>query len=1036
MPRPAPGTHMNNKSAFLKREYALLLAGTACLFESLTVLFGWGVHNHHLVTILRDHAPMPYNAAVAMGLVGAGLLALGSHKKWIPVFLALPVALLALLTLAEYLFPIHISIDQVLFHAAFGYGDLPAGRIALLSAVGMLLLATALASPLLGQAGRTVRASLGAVVLALAIAAVLGIWARTWTLLSEVSLPAALLMAVAGAGLLIEGRATLTRWRLGSAFLTALTLLTLTLVFWRALVNYQRMQLRTQTAAAATASEEQLAVHLYGLHAIGRAAERWSRFGPPTAAEWQLEAHMILRDHPQLGVLDWAGPDGHLRMTFPMAGRADLMGRSLIRQHPRRAIALELARQTGALTMSPLVSLFRGGHGFIAFAPVRYHQRLQGYMIAVLRPQQWLPPVFHHVAVGYSIEVVIAHHVIYERGTGVQTFKQRRSLSVLGQEFIVTVAPTPQTLRTVLDDLPFLLLGAGLFLTALAALLAWSRTTARGQARQLTLLNETLEQRVGERTLSLAHELAERRQTEEALAEERERLRVTLLSIGDGIIATDAHGRITLINRAAEALTGWMSAQAIGQPIGAVFHLRDEQERRPLDGPVEQALRLGTEQSLERPALLQARDGIERPIADSAAPIRDQTQRIVGAVLVFRDVSEHRALQEEALKSRGLESLGILAGGIAHDFNNILTALIGNLTLAATRPLDAEVRSALTDAERAAWRARELTQQLLTFARGGAPVRRRGSVTDTIRDVCPFFLKGSHVQCRIELPDQLWPVEFDPDQLGQVLHNLALNALEAMPDSGVFRVQGCNRRLESGDIAGLKAGAYVELRFSDTGPGIPKTQLSRIFDPYFSTKSSGTGLGLSIVHSIIKRHHGAALADSPSEGGALFRIYLPAVDNNAATTVAGDAAVPRLETLAAAPNRGAHILVMDDDDAVRKVARGLLQALGYRVTDTTRGEEAVERYQHAWHTADAFSAVLLDLTIPGGMGGLDCLRALQQIDPAVRGIVSTGYHQDPVIAQYADFGFCAAVAKPFRLEDLAGAIGIAVQTGTPSHAHA
>ncbi|HET9122815.1 MAG TPA: ATP-binding protein, partial [Acidiferrobacteraceae bacterium] len=674
------------------------------------------------------------------------------------------------------------------------------------------------------------------------------------------------------------------------------------------------------------------------------------------------------------------------------------------------------------------------GHGFVTFAPVRYHGRLAGYMVAVLRPKEWLPAVFHHVATGFSIEVTDSAHIIYSRGHGVQAFAQHRRLSVLGQRLSLTVAPTVDTLRAVLDHLPFVLLGAGLVLTALASLLAWSLSTARERARALTVLNETLEQRVTERTQSLAHELAERRQTEEALAEERERLRVTLLSIGDGIIATDAQGRITLINRAAEALTGWNTAQATGQPVNRVFALLDEDTHGALDGPVERALRLGTEHGLGQACLLRSRQGVERPVATSAAPIRDQAQRVVGAVLVFRDISEHRALEEEALKSRGLESLGILAGGIAHDFNNILTALIGNLTLAGTRPLEGDVRSALTDAERAAWRARELTQQLLTFARGGAPIRRRGSVTDTIRDVCPFFLKGSHVQCQIDLPDQLWPVEFDPDQLGQVLHNLALNALEAMPEAGVFRVQGRNRVVAPGDVSGLQPGPYVELQFSDTGPGIPKNQLSRVFDPYFSTKSSGTGLGLSIVHSIIKRHHGIAMAESPPGQGARFTIYLPAVEGaEAATPVVTPPITPpvRPET-----HGGAHILVMDDDDAVRKVARGLLQALGYRVTDTTRGEEAVARYREVCHTADAFAAVLLDLTIPGGMGGLECLRALQALDPQVRGIVSTGYHQDPVIAQYADFGFCAAVAKPFRLEDLASAVSAALQFAHEAQAQA
>jgi CheY-like chemotaxis protein len=369
-----------------------------------------------------------------------------------------------------------------------------------------------------------------------------------------------------------------------------------------------------------------------------------------------------------------------------------------------------------------------------------------------------------------------------------------------------------------------------------------------------------------------------------------------------------------------------------------------------------------------------------------------------------------------------LEAVGILAGGIAHDFNNILTVVLGNITLAE---MDAAPgtpqRRLLRDAHLATLRARDLTQQLLTFAKGGDPVRAAVELPELLRESAGFALHGSSSRAEFDLPIDLWPVNADKGQLGQVIHNLVINAVQAMPQGGVVTVRAANECLRAGAVGGLPAGEYVRITVADTGTGIPAEHLTKIFDPYFTTKQQGSGLGLATVYSILRKHQGHIEVESQPGAGATFHLWLPMARAGA------DAPVVATAPAAALSGR---VLFMDDEAPILEMARNFLPRLGLQGECVPDGRAAIEKYREALQAGTPFDVVVMDLTVPGGMGGREALDHLRALDPKVRAIVSSGYSRDPVLANHRAHGFVGILPKPYGLEQFQKALEAVLRPGT------
>lgn len=383
--------------------------------------------------------------------------------------------------------------------------------------------------------------------------------------------------------------------------------------------------------------------------------------------------------------------------------------------------------------------------------------------------------------------------------------------------------------------------------------------------------------------------------------------------------------------------------------------------------------------------------------------------------LIRAQIENEKAARLEAALSRAskLESLGLLAGGIAHDFNNLLTVVIGNLSLARLAGnLDPDTQHCLSESERAATRAKDLTQQLLTFAKGGEPIRKSTDLTEVVREATQFALHGAKVRCEFEIAPDLWPADVDPGQIGQVVNNLIINATQAMPGGGLVRIEMSNEVIQE-SRQGLGSGRYLKTRFIDNGSGISPENLPRIFEPYFTTKQQGSGLGLATVYSIIKRHRGHVEVTSEIGVGTTFCVWLPAA------TEAPDLTAPKRDQ---APAKTGRVLFMDDEEAIRMVAAAVLKRQGLEVTAVGDGAAVVREFQAARAAGRPFDLVILDLTVPGGMGGAEAMEKLRQLDPQVRAIVASGYSSDPVMANYQAHGFRGRVPKPYQASDLMSAV--------------
>jgi PAS domain S-box-containing protein len=514
-----------------------------------------------------------------------------------------------------------------------------------------------------------------------------------------------------------------------------------------------------------------------------------------------------------------------------------------------------------------------------------------------------------------------------------------------------------------------------------------------------------------------------------ALAHEKEFLASLLDSLAEGIVTADSSGKVTYLNASARALCGLSGAEAMGLPVEGFYRRIGAQARRQADNPVRAALATGRRAVGPDPVNLRAEGLPERIVGDHAAPILNAAGAVEGAVLMLQEINEVHGTTEEVLKAGQLESLGVLAGGIAHDFNNLLTAMLGNLSVARfAGGLPGHAVDALDRAERACWRARDLTGQLLTFARGGDPVRAPLALLPTVEQSIRGVLK-EHPNIRFELApaEPLPTIEADKAQLEQAIAHITLNAVQAMPDGGTLRAAVRLVTSPGGppglERAGQGAGAYVEVALTDTGIGIAPENLAKIFDPFFSTRPNGTGLGLAMAYSIVRKHDGHLRVESRLGEGSSFTLYLP---------VSPQAMPPLREALGGTAGAStSRVLFMDDDADILELAGAVLRLLDYDPVLTRDGNEAIDAYQEARAAGRPFAAVILDLTIPGGMGGRDTIRRLREIDPDVRAIVSSGYSNDAVLSEHRAHGFRAMVAKPYRMEDLARALSEAIGVQPP-----
>ena len=509
----------------------------------------------------------------------------------------------------------------------------------------------------------------------------------------------------------------------------------------------------------------------------------------------------------------------------------------------------------------------------------------------------------------------------------------------------------------------------------------------------------------------IAQDFTERKLAEEALRESEQKFRAITTTASDAILLMDDKGKILYWNPAAERIFGYPAQEAIGKDL----HLLLAPQR--LHGSYETGfagfIASGQGPVVNKTIELTAinKEGREFPIeiSTSAMNIKDRWH----ALGIIRDITERKKAEMEMQRSQTLESIGTLAGGIAHDFNNLLQGVFGYISLAKLNAgLRGKCIAALGQAEKALHLTVGLTSQLLTFSKGGKPIRTKLNLASVIENSAKFALSGSRSEYKLTIAPDLLPVNADSGQIGQVIQNIVLNADQSMPKGGQVDITAKNVQAPDPELPkDLRAGMYVQITIRDHGVGIPEQNIGKIFDPYFTTREKGSGLGLATSYSIIKNHDGLIHVESEVGKGTLFAIYLQA----AAAETKADRGQPMPTTAA---KKSGRILVMDDEQMIQDVAGELLKALGHEAEFTSRGEETIEKYEMAKRSGKPFDVIILDLTIRGGMGGAETIKKLLQMDPNVKAIVSSGYSDDDIVSEYVKQGFKAFINKPYTIDDL------------------
>jgi PAS domain S-box-containing protein len=489
-----------------------------------------------------------------------------------------------------------------------------------------------------------------------------------------------------------------------------------------------------------------------------------------------------------------------------------------------------------------------------------------------------------------------------------------------------------------------------------------------------------------------------------------ERHRLLLDLSGDGIIVVQ-NGVIKESNRSMAKMCGCHPESMLDSAIAEYFPFDENPDIQALAGSPGSKTKKPQTQS----ATLVCKTGQRLKVEIKATGCAFEKKPAI--LWVIRDISDRLTARKSLEKAGKLDAIAALSGGIAHDYNNLLTAIIGNITLAQTH-LDAKDKPfrLLGHALVASKTAKNLTQKLITFSKGGSPNKEIAEVDRLVRSATDFTLSGSNIKCNYTFPADLHLIDVDQSQVGQAIHNVIMNAREAMHAGGSIHVAAANA-VVTDEVATLMAGDYVKISVSDQGNGIPPDEFDKIFEPYYSTKkrgnARGTGLGLSICRSIIRKHGGDVTVASQMGGGTTIQLYVPAADPRASRKIPTER--PREQPPIFGEGK---ILVMDDDPMIRDLAGEILWHLGYEAEFATDGKEAIALYRKSMKSAKPFDAVILDLTVRGGMGGKETIQKLIAIDPDVKGIVSSGYSDDPGMTDFKQFGFCGVVAKPYTLKEL------------------
>jgi len=516
---------------------------------------------------------------------------------------------------------------------------------------------------------------------------------------------------------------------------------------------------------------------------------------------------------------------------------------------------------------------------------------------------------------------------------------------------------------------------------------------------------------------AFARDISERKQIEEAMQLSRREWVSTFDAMSDWVSLIDLKYRILRSNRSGEKFVSVPLGEMIGQTCYNLVHGMEE----PIpECPLHKMLQTHQREVAD----LHVQEG-NRWLRITVDPVKDEDGNLVKAVHIVRDITGLKKMEDERLKSMKLESVGILAGGIAHDFNNLLSVIMGNISLAEDdlKP-EVGVSEYLKEAEKASFRAQELTKQLITFSQGGLPIKKIGPIGDLLKESTKFVLADSNVKYDFLIPHDLWLIDFDLDQMKHVVRNLIVNAVESMPDGGSIKVKAENFSISSDTVVKglvLSEGEYVKISIKDQGVGIPAEQLSLIFDPYFSTKEmgpeKGMGLGLATAYSIINKHNGHIIVESEEGVGTTFTIYLPVYEKEIEE-------IKSVETIQSEKPaiRTGRILLMDDEKMIRDLVEKMLNRFGYDVELAKDGAEAIELYKKATDSGKTYDVVILDLTVKGGMGGKGAVKRLLEIDPQVKAVVSSGYSNDPVMTDFRRYGFIGALPKPYTMKNLLEAL--------------